>query len=86
MRPPKVPEQPVPVLSTDEQGRLLAACAGAGFAARRESAMLRVFIDTGARLAEVTGLLMTNVDLTSKTSSSWARAGGTGDFRLATAV
>ena len=39
MRPPKEPEQPVPVRSTDEQSRLLAACAGTGFAARRDAAM-----------------------------------------------
>ena len=29
----------MPVRSTDEQSRLLAACAGTGFAARRDAAM-----------------------------------------------
>jgi len=63
MRPPKVPEQPVPVLSLDEQRRLLAACEGRTFEDRRDTAILRVFIDTGARLAEVAGLLVATLEL-----------------------
>ena len=63
MRPPKVPEQPVAVLSLDEQRRLLAACEGRSFEDRRDTAILRVFIDTGARLAEVTGLLVATLEL-----------------------
>jgi len=56
MRPPRVPDQPVDVLSDDELRRLLKACEGSDFDSRRDIAILRVFIDTGARLAEVTGL------------------------------
>lgn len=57
MRPPHVPEAPPPVLSDDELRRLLATCErGAGFEDRRDAALIRVFIDTGARRAEVTGL------------------------------
>ncbi len=63
MRPPRVPEQPVAVLSPDEQRRLLATCEGRSFEDRRDAAILRVFIDTGARLAEVTGLLVTSLQL-----------------------
>lgn len=63
MRPPKVPEQPVPVLSVDEQRRLLESCQGREFANRRDAAIFRVFIDTGARLAEVAGLLVTSLEL-----------------------
>jgi len=53
MRPPKVVEQPVPVLSTDELRSLLRACEGRSFAARRDTAIVSVFLDTGARLAEL---------------------------------
>lgn len=56
MRPPAVPEQPVPVLSDDQLRRLLATCEGKGFKERRDTAILRVFMDTGVRLAELTGL------------------------------
>ena len=63
MRPPKVPEQPVAVLTLDEQRRLLATCEGRSFEDRRDAALLRVFIDTGARLAEVAGLLVATIEL-----------------------
>lgn len=63
MRPPKVPEQPVAVLSPEEQRLLIATCEGRSFEDRRDTAIFRVFIDTGARLAEVTGLLVANLHL-----------------------
>ena len=63
MRPPRVPEQPVAVLTVDEQRRLLATCEGRSFVDRRDAAMLRVFIDTGARLAEIAGLLVATIEL-----------------------
>jgi len=63
MRPPKVPEQPVAVLSPDEQRRLLATCERRSFDDRRDAAIFRVFIDTGARLAEVAGLLVASLHL-----------------------
>jgi site-specific recombinase XerC len=57
MRPPQVPEEPPEVLHDDELRRLLATCErGQGFEDRRDTALLRVFIDTGARRAEVAGL------------------------------
>jgi site-specific recombinase XerD len=57
MRPPHVPEAPPPVLTDDELRRLLATCErGTTFENRRDAALIRVFIDTGARRAEVAGL------------------------------
>ena len=57
MRPPHVPEAPPPVLADDELKRLLATCErGTAFEDRRDAALIRVFIDTGARRAEVAGL------------------------------
>lgn len=56
MRPPRLPEQPIPVLGDCELKALLATCEGQDFEARRDQALLRVFIDTGARLAEVTNI------------------------------
>jgi site-specific recombinase XerD len=57
MRPPAVPEQPVPVVTLAELRKLLATVdRGRDFDSRRDAALLRLFIDTGARLAEVAGM------------------------------
>lgn len=56
MRPPKIPETPPPVLSDDELRALLTACEGTGFEDRRDVALLRVLVDTGARVSELAGL------------------------------
>ena len=62
MRPPRIPEDPPAVLSRAEQSRLLAACDGPAFEARRDKAIVSVFLDTGARRAEVAGLRWTPDD------------------------
>ncbi|MGH3921427.1 MAG: tyrosine-type recombinase/integrase [Pseudonocardiaceae bacterium] len=56
MRPPKVPEQRVPIIGDDALKALFATCQGQSFEDRRDNAIMRVMLDTGARLAEVTGL------------------------------
>lgn len=56
MQPPAVPEQPVPVIPDDAVRALLARCKGATFEARRDEAIIRLFVDTGARASEVAGL------------------------------
>lgn len=62
MSPPSVPEQPVPILTDEELGRLLEAAKGTDFEHRRDTAILRVLIETGVRLAEISGLSVENVD------------------------
>jgi site-specific recombinase XerD len=62
MRPPTVPETPVPVLGDDDLRRLLAACDGRGYEERRDAAIIRVFLDCGLRLAELTALKVEDVD------------------------
>ena len=62
MRPPQVPETPPPVFREEELRRLLEACAGTSFEDRRDSAILRLFIDTGMRRAELAGLKLEDVD------------------------
>lgn len=62
MRPPQVPEQPVDVLTDEELSRLLAACRGNTFENRRDTAMLRLLIDTGMRASELVGLTLEDLD------------------------
>lgn len=62
MRPPAVPEQPVAVLSVEELAALMATCRGNTFENRRDLAILRLFVDTGMRAGELTGLVLDGVD------------------------
>jgi site-specific recombinase XerD len=62
MRPPAVPEQPVPVLTGAEVDRLLAACRGNTFENRRDRAMIELLVDTGLRAGELCGLTLGDLD------------------------
>ena len=53
MNPPAVPDDPVAVLTEDDLRRLLRTCEGVGFEERRDLAILRLFMDTGMRRAEL---------------------------------
>jgi site-specific recombinase XerD len=62
MRPPAVPEQPVPILTEDELARLLATCKGDTFENRRDNAIIRLFLDTGMRASELVGMAVDDID------------------------
>src|SRR6266540_3687834 len=62
MTPPIAPDKPIPVVPEDALRRLLAACAGKGFDARRDTALITFLLDTGARRGEVAGLRVTDID------------------------
>jgi len=66
MKAPSVPIEPVPVLSPEEQRRLLATCATRSFEDLRDRAILYTFIDCGLRLNELAGLRLTDIDDTSE--------------------
>jgi site-specific recombinase XerC len=63
VRTPKVVVQPPPVLDEDAIVALLATCNGKGFADRRDTAILRLLLDTGLRRAGLTGLRLSDIDL-----------------------
>ena len=64
MKPPRLPEEPPPVLREAELRALLVACErDKTFAGRRDEAVLRIFMDTGARRGEVLNLGVADVDL-----------------------
>jgi integrase/recombinase XerC len=56
MSPPKLPERPVPIYEPDELRALLKAAEGQTFEARRDTAIVHMFIATGVRLAEMAGM------------------------------
>src|SRR3954467_11491726 len=58
MSPPAVPEQPVPLLTSDEIARVLDACKGSGFEERRDTAIFRLLLDSGLRVAELIGITL----------------------------
>lgn len=60
---PAVQEQPPEVLSMNDIRKLLAVCEGRTFGDRRDAALIRFLIDTGARRGEVAGLTLADVDL-----------------------
>jgi site-specific recombinase XerD len=80
LKPPTVPEQPVPVLDDAALRRLLDACAGRDFEARRDTALIRVLLDAGPRRAEVAAMRVEDVDF--DYSVVWVRGKGGRDRAL----
>jgi site-specific recombinase XerD len=67
MKPPQLPEVPVPVLSDDEVASILRGCErDKGFNGRRDIALLRLFFDTGMRLSELANLALEDLDMDSR--------------------
>lgn len=63
MRTPRIPDHPVPLVSDADLAALLGTCDGRSrFEDVRDLALLRFMIDTGARLSEVTGVRLIDLD------------------------
>ncbi len=67
MHPPKVPEQPPEVLSDADIMAIFKVCEGRGFASRRDTAIIRLLIDSGLRRSELSGLKLEDLDLDNQT-------------------
>jgi site-specific recombinase XerD len=63
MAPPAIPEQPVPVLQEDQIRALLNTARSRDFLDLRDTAIIRLLIDTGMRRAELIGLRVDDLDL-----------------------
>ncbi len=63
MRQPKTGERLVPIIRDSDTKKVLDTCKGSGFTNARDEAIIRLLYNTGARLAEVTGLQVDDVDL-----------------------
>jgi site-specific recombinase XerD len=64
---PTLHDEPVPVIDDDTLSTLLKATAGTRLTDRRDYAIFRVAIDTGCRLAELTGLEVKDYDKETQT-------------------
>jgi len=62
MRRVQTPEIPVPVLTDEQLRALLKACEGPGFEQRRDTALIRLLVDSGMRLGELSGLALSDID------------------------
>lgn len=80
MRPPRVDEKVVPVLTDDQLKALLAACQGPAFADRRDEALVRLLLETGLRAGECATLLLADVDV--RNGIALVRRGKGGKGRL----
>jgi site-specific recombinase XerD len=75
MMPPKIRPHLVPVLSSEELEKLLKTAKGKGFQARRDTAVMSLFRDTGIRLAELAGLGLADVDLRRREATVTGKGG-----------
>lgn len=78
LRPPRLEHKITPELSDDQIKTLIKACSGRRLVDRRDEAIVRFMIETGARIGEVVALRLGDVDLSGsailhKTKSGRAR-------------
>jgi site-specific recombinase XerD len=62
LKPPAVPDKPVPVLVDSDLKALFAACSGRDFSSVRDNAICRLLLDTGARASELIGISLDDDD------------------------
>jgi site-specific recombinase XerD len=62
MRPPSIPEQPVPLIGIEQLRALINTCKGDTFTNRRDLALIRLLLDTGMRAGECVGLTVEDID------------------------
>jgi site-specific recombinase XerD len=66
MKRPHVPEEPPDVLTKEQLRAMLKTCDSTGFEDRRDAAIIRLFVDAGMRLSELTALRVEDLDFDTK--------------------
>lgn len=62
--PPKIEEKQVEIFTDDDMRALLKATSGTNFEARRDNAIIQLFIDTGLRRSELAHITLEHMDMT----------------------
>jgi integrase/recombinase XerD len=78
LRPPRLDAKPVAPLTDDQLRALLVACKGGEFRDKRDEALLRFMVETGARAGEVLALGVGDVDVAAGTALIVRGKGGKG--------
>jgi site-specific recombinase XerD len=63
MKPPKVPERIIPIATENDLRALLKECATKDFEGLRDTALVRLFVDSGCRLGELAAVNVSDIDL-----------------------
>jgi site-specific recombinase XerD len=84
MKPPRISESPVPVVSVDDFRRLLKTAEGRDYTDRRDTAILLLMFDTGIRRGEVAGLRLADVELRERLAYVTGKGGHTRAVRFGT--
>lgn len=84
MKPPRVPDSPIPVIAPADFGKLLKTAEGQEFVARRDTAIMLTLFDTGMRLGEPAGLRFEDVDLQGQLAYASGKGGHTRAVRFGT--
>jgi site-specific recombinase XerD len=82
MKPPRVPETPVPVIPTTDVRKLLKTAEGRDYVDRRDTAILLVLFDTGIRRGELAGLRVADVELRERIAYVTGKGGHTRAVRF----
>lgn len=80
VRQPRVGSKPVAIMRDEETVRILRACGGKTFLDLRDAAIIRLLYNTGARLSEIAGLQLEDVDL--ERDTVYLRGKGAKDRRV----
>lgn len=78
VKPPQIPEIPVPILRDEQVDALLKTVVGKDFESRRDAAIISLFLDTGMRRAELTGLTLEHFDRDHQVAIVEGKAAGSG--------
>jgi site-specific recombinase XerD len=78
VKPPKLDTRVVEPLTDDQLKALLKACSGPAMRDRRDEAIVRLMLETGARAGEVAAMKLADIDLTAGTAVVRRGKGGKG--------
>ena len=84
MKPPRVPDSPVPVVSPADFKKLLRAVEGRDFRSRRDTALLLTLFDTGVRVGELVGTRLPDIELRDRLVYVTGKGGHTRAVRFGT--